>query len=114
METPQSDPSPPSDPATASPPVLQYQVPAKIEARWGMPMSAQLIFGIIFFFVSVGIIVAALAGVGPLALVIFIMLVLIAVYIRREWKWPGFTIGILLAICASILTAGICAIVVSG
>ena len=79
-----------------------------------MPLSAQVIFGVIFFFASVALVAVAVAGVGPLALVIFIGLFLIAVYIRLEWKWPGFAMGIFLAIGASLLFAGICAVVVSG
>jgi len=112
MEPPQTDPPPPN-PVPESSPVLPYQTPDKIEARWAMPLSAQLVFGVLFFFASVALIGVSIAGVGPLALVIFIGLVLIAVYIRREWKWPGFAMGIFLAIGASILLAGICALLVT-
>ena len=111
MEAPQNDLPPPAESATGSPPVLPYHVSEKTEARWGMPRSAQIIFGVLFFFTSAGIIALAIAAAGPLAIVIFVGLILIAVYVRREWKWPGFAMGFFLAIGASILTAGICAVV---
>jgi len=114
MEPPPNDPPPHSESASELLPVLQYHVPEKTEARWGMPRSAQIIFGVFFFFASAALVAVAIAGVGGLAMAIFACLLSLAIYIHGQWKWPGFTIGIFLAIGASILFMGICAVVVSG
>ena len=108
MEPLSSDSQPPSDP----PPVLPYRRPEQLEARWGMPLWGQIALGMTFFFVALAVVGVSLAGVGPLAVVIGIGLVLFAAYIHLEWKWRGFVMGIFLAIGASILLVGICAIVI--
>ena len=79
-----------------------------------MPLWGQIALGSIFLFASVGIVGVSVAGVGPLSVVVFVGLVLIAVYIRREWKWPGFVMGILLSVGLFFLGVGICAVVAIG
>ncbi len=111
MEPFPSDPTPASDPPAGAPPVLPYRAPEKNEARWRMPLPAQLIFGILFFFGSVALVGVTAVGAGPLALVVFVGLILMAAYVHREWKWSAFTMGIFLSIGASILFVGICAVV---
>jgi len=93
---------------------LSYHVSEKSEARWGMPGSAQIIFGVLFFFASAALVAVVVAGAGGLAMAVFACLFSLAIYIHAQWKWPGFAMGIFLAIGASFLFVGICAVVVRG
>ena len=77
-----------------------------------MPTWAQLVFGMFFFLASVVLVIISAVDVGPLAIVIFVGLILIAIYIDRKWRWRGFALGIILGILGSILLWGIGAVIV--
>src|SRR5438874_853052 len=109
MEEPPNNPPPASDPSTRLPPVLPYQVPEEDQPRWGTTLSKQLSFGFVFCFFSIGIVVQLANFVAvPVAVLVGIGCILIAVYIGHKWRWRGFVMGILLFIGLAILSMGLC------
>ena len=113
MEDQPDKPQPPGEAPKGGAPILQYHAPEGAGPRWGMPLWGQIMLGVAFFFISLLTLGIAIAGVGPLVIVIFVGLVVFGAYVRREWRWPGFVMGILFSLAATLLGVGICAVVVT-
>jgi hypothetical protein len=113
MQDPVPQKEQPTQPSSGPPPILEYHAPDGSGPRWGMPLWGQIMLGVAFFFISLLTLGVTIAGVGPLVIVIFVGLVVAAAYIQREWRWPGFVMGILFSLAATLLGVGICAVMVT-
>jgi len=108
---PDSNDPPQPTPSQNPQPILDYHSPDKVEARWGMPYWGQAAFGGIYLFAATALSLVMVAFVGPLASIFAILFLFFIFHVHQNWKWRGFTAGILLAIGLSILAFGICAVV---
>ena len=76
------------------PPTLPYQPPTPSDARFDLSRSSQMGFGMLYCAVGTALTVIAASVMGGLAVLIFAGLILGAVTIQRECKWPAFGRGI--------------------
>ena len=111
---PDNSPNPPTPPS-APPPILPYtNQPDESAPRYGMPLWGQFVLGVISGIAFALSVAFGALHVGPLIVVLLVGAFPGLMYIHRGWKWPGFTIGVLLTIGVGILGLGICAVIVLG